>query len=74
MAERSGDNGEAYDAGLAEVVRLLDERTPGDERTCIRCLGPVPRETYEATGFVCGRATPNWETYPWRSSHGGSTP
>lgn len=58
----------------AETIRLLDERTPGDSRKCVRCLGPVNRETYFGTDFVCWPCDAAWHDYPWKTTHGGLAP
>ena len=60
--------------GLEPAPRLLDEHTPGDTRICIKCLGPVERETYFNTDFVCWPCDADWETFPWRTTHGGIAP
>jgi len=69
--EPGRDHGE--DAGAEAVtdgtIRLLPELTPGDERTCIRCLGPVDRETYFSTDFVCWPCDADWTKFPWRTTH-----
>lgn len=56
------------------VIRLLDERTPGDERTCARCLGPVGRTAYFDGDFYCPTCTERADDFPWRTTHGGITP
>ena len=65
MAEPTGDHGNEQ----AATIRLLDERTAGDDRVCIRCLGSVSRETYFNTDFVCWPCDADWNTFPWQTTH-----
>ena len=52
------------------VIRLLDELHPDDDRTCVRCLGPIGRKAYFDLDYVCEPCAADWERYPWRSSDG----
>ena len=70
MAEGTGDN---WDFG-GGVVRLLDERTPGDIRFCACCLDAVDRDAYFAGHFYCPTCVERAEDYPWRTTHGGIAP
>jgi len=44
------------------------ELTPGDERTCARCLKPVGRKEYFANDYYCAGCAERSEDFPWRTT------
>jgi len=44
------------------------ELTPGDERTCARCLKPVGRKEYFENDYYCAGCAEHANDYPWRTT------
>ena len=46
----------------------------GNPPRCVGCLIEMDLATYLDLGYVCGQCDADWNTFPLKSTHGGSTP